>query len=990
MKKTILALILLFCATGARAQTSAVTATITDSDAQTWNNGTYTITFVPSPTNSSPPIWNGSPMTTAQKGPYTGTLSGVGVLTVSLPDNAFITPPGSQWLFVLCSNTSAPCSQVQTTVTGASPNLSTTLSNGVKAPRFPAIGSALARGYADAEVSPTPPQGGEYYNVTSNTVRVWSGSSWAALTPGGGSGTVTGTGVANQVAFWTSASAIGGDTGLTYVPATKSFLATGGASSVSGILAGPSALNQLAVQPSEVDINGGEANTNLVSSFTHHIDFTSTGGHIILNQQGVGAALGLNGQAVQIQAQAASGDVTINSSSGNVGVTVGSANRFNFPTATGTSGQVLSTNGANPQILSWITAATGTVTGSGATPRLAIWNGASSLTSNANLTYDVNGTLTSIGSALATSGVSAGNNQIQVNGLSAGNTIGLLAGETGATIVLQSKNLNAASANGELDLGANVASFGGVLGLLGATSGTAKIQVAAVAGTPNPLQLPTATGTSGQVLSTNGANPQVLSWIAAGGTGTVTNVATTSPITGGPITTTGTIACATCVTSAAALTSNQLMTGAGSQASQTLGTLGTTTTVLHGNAGGAPTFGAVNLTSDVTGTLPIANGGTGQTTANPAFNALSPMTTLGDIIFENSTPAGARLAGPTATNGVPQTLTSTPSGGLATAPAWSPAGVPTNAQTGTSYTVAATDRASYVSFSNAASIAVTLPQAGSTGFASSFVTKFKNIGAGVVTVTPTTSTIDGNATMVLNQGESAFVYSDNTNYFSARDSGQLSAGTNITFTRSATGTSIAASGGASFPLLAPNGSAGAPSYSFSGATSDGMYFNTGYSAPAISSGSVTSVVFVAAGPLIGPTAIYGFETGGNPADVAFSRGGSATVDVGSGAAADTSGKIKAAAYMSVGTKFTASGCTNSATVGGATAGQFTSGTTGACTVTVTMGNSATAPNGWACWASDQTTPANTYDQKTGGSTTTAVFTGTTVTNDVISFGCVGY
>jgi hypothetical protein len=40
---------------------------------------------------------------------------------------------------------------------------------------------------------------------------------------------------------------------------------------------------------------------------------------------------------------------------------------------------------------------------------------------------------------------------------------------------------------------------------------------------------------------------------------------------------------------------------------------GTSTTVLHGNASGAPTFGAVSLTADVTGTLPIANGGTGLT-----------------------------------------------------------------------------------------------------------------------------------------------------------------------------------------------------------------------------------------------------------------------------------------------------------------------------------------------------------------------------------------
>jgi hypothetical protein len=50
-----------------------------------------------------------------------------------------------------------------------------------------------------------------------------------------------------------------------------------------------------------------------------------------------------------------------------------------------------------------------------------------------------------------------------------------------------------------------------------------------------------APGTSGQLLSSGGAaaNP---SWITASGTGTVTNVATTYPIIGGPITATGTVA----------------------------------------------------------------------------------------------------------------------------------------------------------------------------------------------------------------------------------------------------------------------------------------------------------------------------------------------------------------------------------------------------------------------------------------------------------------
>jgi hypothetical protein len=63
---------------------------------------------------------------------------------------------------------------------------------------------------------------------------------------------------------------------------------------------------------------------------------------------------------------------------------------------------------------------------------------------------------------------------------------------------------------------------------------------------------------------------------------------------------------------------------------------------------GTPASGvATNLTglplsTGVTGTLPIGNGGTGQTTANPAFNALSPMTTKGDLIGYST--VAARLA----------------------------------------------------------------------------------------------------------------------------------------------------------------------------------------------------------------------------------------------------------------------------------------------------------------------------------------------------------
>lgn len=89
---------------------------------------------------------------------------------------------------------------------------------------------------------------------------------------------------------------------------------------------------------------------------------------------------------------------------------------------------------------------------------------------------------------------------------------------------------------------------------------------------------------------------------------TARSISTTSPLGGGgDLSTDRTFTCTTCTTNAAALTTNQLVIGGGSQAVSTLGSLGTTTTVLHGNAGGAPSFGAVSLTADVSGDLPFTS-----------------------------------------------------------------------------------------------------------------------------------------------------------------------------------------------------------------------------------------------------------------------------------------------------------------------------------------------------------------------------------------------
>jgi len=60
---------------------------------------------------------------------------------------------------------------------------------------------------------------------------------------------------------------------------------------------------------------------------------------------------------------------------------------------------------------------------------------------------------------------------------------------------------------------------------------------------------------------------------------------------------------------------------------------------------GSPITSSGTLAISYSGTaLPIANGGTGQTTSSAAFNALSPITSTGDLIIGNGTNSATRLA----------------------------------------------------------------------------------------------------------------------------------------------------------------------------------------------------------------------------------------------------------------------------------------------------------------------------------------------------------
>lgn len=73
------------------------------------------------------------------------------------------------------------------------------------------------------------------------------------------------------------------------------------------------------------------------------------------------------------------------------------------------------------------------------------------------------------------------------------------------------------------------------------------------------------------------------------------------------------------VTAGGTLTSNQLVLGGGVQAVATLGSLGTTTTVLHGNAAGAPSFSAVSLSADVSGNLAVTHLNSGTSASSSTF-----------------------------------------------------------------------------------------------------------------------------------------------------------------------------------------------------------------------------------------------------------------------------------------------------------------------------------------------------------------------------------
>lgn len=224
----------------------------------------------------------------------------------------------------------------------------------------------------------------------------------------------------------------------------------------------------------------------------------------------------------------------------------------------------------------------------------------------------------------------------------------------------------------------------GVTGTLpianGGTNGTATPTAGTVAYGTGTAYAFTAAGTSGQVLTSNASGAPT--WSTPTSAITITDDTTTvstryplfAAVTSGTLSTeytsstkyqyvpsTGTLSATVFSGSGASLTN--IPNGALTNSSITIGSTsvslgGTVTTIagltsvtsttfvgaLTGNASTATSATTATTAGNVSGTVAIANGGTGQTTASAAFNALSPITSTGDLILGTGVNSAGRLA----------------------------------------------------------------------------------------------------------------------------------------------------------------------------------------------------------------------------------------------------------------------------------------------------------------------------------------------------------
>jgi hypothetical protein len=240
-----------------------------------------------------------------------------------------------------------------------------------------------------------------------------------------------------------------------------------------------------------------------------------------------------------------------------------------------------------------------------------------------------------------------------------------------------------------------------------------------------------------------------------------------------------------------------------------------------------------------------------------------------------------------------------------------------NNQTGTTYTIQASDNGKLVTFNNASTTAISLPVAST--FSAGFYFYIQGIsGSASATLTPTTSTIAGGSFVGITAGGGCLVIDDGTNY-------QVeSCPYTVTSVGGATNYSIAPTAGTVFI----NNSNATRITSLCTGTTSGACNIGGGSSPVVINSSATGTTSIASHLLtsaVSPTISSGF---GTTPSISHANGTlSFSVNVGTG-------------------------------------GTATSGVVGLPTAT----------DAWSCWAADTGTTPTGQTEQTGTSTTTATFT----------------
>lgn len=256
----------------------------------------------------------------------------------------------------------------------------------------------------------------------------------------------------------------------------------------------------------------------------------------------------------------------------------------------------------------------------------------------------------------------------------------------------------------------------------------------------------------------------------------------------------------------------QAVTGTISLISQNLNTTGAEFDV-GGSSSGSGVFGLLGGTSG-TCTLTVNATGTSVASSCPITGTgISPGGSAGDIQINNgggsfvnlASRGGGGVFNATNTSALTieplQALSLISANNFVTAQSGDAAAVTIGsvtqrAVTGTTDTILSTDRQNRVAYNSASAVAVTLPQAGvASGFISGFNARLSNQNTGVVTVTPTSTTINGNATLVISEGQDCFLTPSSTGTTWAADCNepQMTAGTGISLTRGVHSLSIASS-----------------------------------------------------------------------------------------------------------------------------------------------------------------------------------------------------